>query len=133
MQTSLFDLENRYASLSAAGDPLERLNAVNGWEIFRPILERIDAKERKSAAGRNQCKGCHDRPQMWGAKRKGLPTPIPESHYTDMRNDPGTVGKKLVSARSVCTQCHVPRPSRSPWLRTASRPARVSYICIAWR
>jgi IS5 family transposase len=52
MQTSLFDLENRYASLSEAGDPLERLDAVNDWEIFRPILARIDAKERKTAAGR---------------------------------------------------------------------------------
>jgi len=28
MQNSLFDLENRYASLSEAGDPLERLDAV---------------------------------------------------------------------------------------------------------
>ncbi|MDP1609690.1 MAG: IS5 family transposase [Sulfuritalea sp.] len=52
MQTSLFDLENRYASLSEAGDPLERLDAVIDWEIFRPILARIDAKERKTAAGR---------------------------------------------------------------------------------
>ena len=52
MQNSLFDLENRYARLSKAGDPLERLDAVIDWEIFRPILQRIDAKHRKSAAGR---------------------------------------------------------------------------------
>lgn len=52
MQNSLFDLENRYARLSEAGDPLERLNAVIDWEIFRPHLERIDSKERKSTAGR---------------------------------------------------------------------------------
>ncbi len=52
MQNSLFDLEKRYANLSEAGDPLERLNAVIDWEIFRPILARIDSKERKSAAGR---------------------------------------------------------------------------------
>ncbi|MDT8274315.1 MAG: IS5/IS1182 family transposase, partial [Desulfomonilia bacterium] len=52
MQTSLFDLYNRYASLSEAGDPLERLDAVIDWELFRSILERIGAKERKSAAGR---------------------------------------------------------------------------------
>jgi transposase, IS5 family len=51
MQNSLFDLENRYASLSKTGDPLERLNAIIDWEIFRPILERMDAKERKSNAG----------------------------------------------------------------------------------
>ena len=52
MQNSLFDLENRYASLSKTGDPLERLNAIIDWEIFRPILERMDKKERKSNAGR---------------------------------------------------------------------------------
>lgn len=52
MQNSLFDLENRYASLSKTGDPLERLNAIIDWEMFRPILERLDAKERKSNAGR---------------------------------------------------------------------------------
>jgi IS5 family transposase len=52
MQNSLFDLENRYASLSKTGDPLERLNAIIDWEIFRLILERMDAKVRKSNAGR---------------------------------------------------------------------------------
>ena len=59
MQNSFFDLANRYASLSEAGDPLERLNAVIDWELFRPILERIDSKERKSAAGRKPtCRIC---------------------------------------------------------------------------
>lgn len=52
MQNSLFDLENRYASLSKTGDPLQRLNTVIDWEIFRPILQRLDAKQRKSQAGR---------------------------------------------------------------------------------
>lgn len=52
MQNSLFDLEKRYASLSKTGDPLERLNAIIDWEIFRPILERMDKKERRSNAGR---------------------------------------------------------------------------------
>ncbi len=65
-------------------------------------------------AKNNQCKGCHDRPQMWGTKRKGLPTPIPESHYTDLRNDPGTVTKKLIGARFNCTQCHVPQAITQP-------------------
>ena len=48
MQNSLFGLENRYASLSKTGDPLERLNAIIDWEIFRPILERLDAKEHNA-------------------------------------------------------------------------------------
>ena len=52
MQNSLFDLANRYASLSKTVDPLERLNAIIDWEMFRPILERMDVKARKSKAGR---------------------------------------------------------------------------------
>ncbi|WP_239235141.1 IS5 family transposase [Candidatus Nitrotoga sp. BS] len=52
MQNGLFDLQNRYASLSEAGDSLERLNAVIDWEMFRSIFSRIDPTERKSAAGR---------------------------------------------------------------------------------
>lgn len=52
MQNRLFDLQNRYASLSEAGDLLERLNVVIDWDLFRPILARIDSTERKSAAGR---------------------------------------------------------------------------------
>ena len=69
MQNSLFDLENRYAGLSEAGDPLERLNAVIEWEIFRPLLERIDAKERKNAAGRKPI--C--RVLMFMSSRGGIP------------------------------------------------------------
>lgn len=38
--------------MSQTGDPLERLNTVINWEIFCPILERMDAKVRKSKTGR---------------------------------------------------------------------------------
>lgn len=52
MQSSFFDLDNRYVQLSKLRDPLERLSAVIDWELFRPIIERMDAKPRKSLAGR---------------------------------------------------------------------------------
>ena len=51
MQNSLFDLENCYASLSKTGDPLERLNAILDWELFRPIIERMDAMNRPGFRG----------------------------------------------------------------------------------
>jgi len=44
------DFHATYASLSEAGDPLERLNAVIDREIFRPILSGIDSAERKRPA-----------------------------------------------------------------------------------
>lgn len=52
MQIGFFDIDKRHAQLTKHGDPLERLNKVINWDIFRPILEKIDAKERKSNAGR---------------------------------------------------------------------------------
>lgn len=52
MQSSFFDLDNRYASLSKNRDPLERLDKAIDWEIFRTTLEQMDVKKRKSKAGR---------------------------------------------------------------------------------
>ncbi|MFZ3018623.1 MAG: nitrate reductase cytochrome c-type subunit [Gallionella sp.] len=58
----------------------------------------------------NLCVACHNQPGLWGQKREqGLPTPIPPSHYTDLRNAPGKVGEQLVGARYNCNQCHVPQ------------------------
>ena len=34
------------------GDPLERLATGIPWELFRPLLEQVREKERKSPAGR---------------------------------------------------------------------------------
>ncbi len=39
-QAGFFDMSNRYESLSKLGDPLEKLNAVVGFEAFRPDLEK---------------------------------------------------------------------------------------------
>lgn len=52
MQLGFFDIDRRHAMLSAQGDPLERLNKVIDWELFRPVLVKLDAKSRKSNAGR---------------------------------------------------------------------------------
>jgi IS5 family transposase len=52
VQPGFFDLQDRYEQLSAAGDPLERLNAIIPWTKFRPTLNRLMKKARKSNAGR---------------------------------------------------------------------------------
>jgi nitrate reductase cytochrome c-type subunit len=52
----------------------------------------------------NQCADCHD---TGAAKKKGEATPIPASHYVDLRHAPEKKGAKLVGARYVCTACHV--------------------------
>jgi IS5 family transposase len=52
MYSGLFDLESRFEKIDANGDPLVGLNRIIDWELFRPDLEPIRQKERKSGAGR---------------------------------------------------------------------------------
>jgi IS5 family transposase len=51
MQPGFFDWQFRYEKLDATGDPLVKLNKVIQWERFRPLLETIREKDRKSNAG----------------------------------------------------------------------------------
>ena len=51
-QPGFFDLSDRYAALSAAGDPLERLAAVVDFEVFRgPLIAALRRSDR-SKGGR---------------------------------------------------------------------------------
>jgi IS5 family transposase len=52
MRSGLFDWQIRFDQLDNAGDPLKKLNDVIDWEKFRPILQKVREKERKSQAGR---------------------------------------------------------------------------------
>jgi IS5 family transposase len=51
MQPGLFDWQNRFEKLDKNGDPLGKLNQVVPWNIFRPALETLRDKDKKSNAG----------------------------------------------------------------------------------
>lgn len=51
-QRGFFDLEERYAALSAAGDPLEKLGGLIDFEIFRPALDAALQRSDGSRGGR---------------------------------------------------------------------------------
>ena len=44
-QISLFDEENRYEQITKLGDPLEKLNSLMDWEMFRAKLTKVCQKE----------------------------------------------------------------------------------------
>lgn len=52
MFKGLFDLQFRLEKIDRNGDPLVALNQLIDWELFRPDLEPLREKERKSGAGR---------------------------------------------------------------------------------
>jgi IS5 family transposase len=51
-QPGLFDLDQRYTALSAAGDPLERLAAVVEFELFRSDLDAALDRSDRAKGGR---------------------------------------------------------------------------------
>jgi len=59
----------------------------------------------------NLCLECH---RIEGEKEEGLPTPIPASHYTDLRNAPSVVRDEVAGARYNCMACHVPQTEATP-------------------
>ena len=51
-QPGWFDLDERYAALSAAGDPLERLDSVVDFELFRAELDAALERSDRVKGGR---------------------------------------------------------------------------------
>src|SRR4051794_30033172 len=51
-QAGFFDVDERLKELSAKGDPLERLNALVDFELFRPDLARAVPRSDGSKGGR---------------------------------------------------------------------------------
>ncbi|HEX9289280.1 MAG TPA: nitrate reductase cytochrome c-type subunit [Anaeromyxobacteraceae bacterium] len=73
-------------------------------ESFLPITPRSNA-----------CADCHSVAE----KEPGQPTPMPASHYVDLRNAPGQRGDKVAGARWVCTACHAPLTDAKPLVGNA--------------
>ena len=56
VQPGFFDLEERYARLSEAGNPLEALDAAIDWELFRKPLDTSEnALNMAKRAGWSVC------------------------------------------------------------------------------
>lgn len=51
-QAGFWDIDERYARLSASGDPLEKLNMVVPWEIFRKPLDKALKRSDRARGGR---------------------------------------------------------------------------------
>ncbi len=51
-QRGLFDYDYRLEQLSMHGDPLEELDEIVNWNIFRPLLNKCFKKEKKGPGGR---------------------------------------------------------------------------------
>jgi cytochrome c-type protein NapB len=101
--------------LSDAKDPGENETVEPYFPGSPPLISHQVDDFLPIRIGENMCMDCHDLPDEIGKERQPSDTtPMPTSHYTDLRNDPGEVLKKPVGARFICTQCHSPQTNAAP-------------------
>ena len=66
----------------------------------------------------NACLDCHAVKE----KKPGDPTPLPPSHYTDLRHAPDRVGSERAGARYVCLSCHAAKTDAPNLVGNTFRP-----------
>lgn len=66
----------------------------------------------------NMCVECHELAE----KEPGEPTPIPASHYEDLRHAPGKQGDTVAGARYLCTSCHTLQSDATPLVGSSFQP-----------
>jgi cytochrome c-type protein NapB len=93
--------------------PGERPVRARPYPGAAPAVPHGIADQLPITKDQNACVDCH----AVAEKKKGEPTPIPASHYTDLRNAPEKRQEKVVGARWICTSCHVPQHDVAPLVK----------------
>lgn len=105
-KTSVFDDPSPEVFQYPDTAPHDSQPLPRAWEGAPPQVPHDIEDFLPITAKANRCLSCHDKPALMGKKKiKGVPTPMPESHYVKAEN-----GKLARSgARHFCNQCHAPQ------------------------
>jgi len=94
-------------------DPGEKASLPRAYPGAPPIIPHGVADALPITREQNLCLGCH----LVKEKVKGGPTPVPRSHFIDLRNSPGRVGEEVAGARYNCVACHVSLTEAAPLVK----------------
>ena len=107
---SVFDTPTPAPIAPNTREPGEQAKVAAAFHGSPPVIPHTVVDFVPITADGNMCIDCHAIEDAG----QGDPTPIPTSHYTDLRNDPGTVMDEVVGARYRCTACHAPQTDAPP-------------------
>lgn len=113
-KTSVFDTPSPETFSYGEASPGDSKNLPRAFLGAPPQIPHEIDSSLPLVPDSNMCLDCHDQPEQKGQPEEGEPTPIPASHYTDLRRDPDKVMRELIGARFICTQCHVPQANVKP-------------------
>ncbi len=106
----------------SAGEPGENDTVDAYFSAAPPMIPHLIEDFLPIRIGENMCIECHDIPDSIGSERAaGDPTPMPASHYTDLRNDPGNMTGQVIGARFTCVQCHAQQSDAEPLVANTYR------------
>jgi len=108
---SVFDVLTPPPVLPERSEPGEKPVVPRAFAGAPPIAPHELVDYTPITRAQNGCLDCH---QIPGPKEAGQPTPIPPSHYLDLRRSPAKPGKTVAGARWLCTACHLTRSDQGP-------------------
>jgi len=110
-RTSVFDVPAPPLYTDEASSPGEKPLPKRINREYPPVIPHSLTDCLPITRSSNLCMDCHAVP---GSKKKGEATPIPASHFVDLRRAPEVKGKQVAGTRYVCISCHVPRTYAPP-------------------
>lgn len=117
-KTSVFEVPDPPPVEWNTTDPGERPVLPRVYEGSPPLIPHAVQDFLPITRDDNQCIGCHQVEE----KEEGEPTPIPASHFVDLRNAPDTRRDEVAGARYVCVSCHVPQTQNPPLVENGFTP-----------
>jgi len=108
---SVFDTPDPLVPAASAGEPGENSKLGSYFEGAPPMISHGIEDLLPITFEDNLCLDCHDLRDEIGADEA---TPMPVSHYTDLRKPGSAAAAKPVGARYTCTQCHAAQTDAKP-------------------
>jgi len=119
---SVFSTPEPIVAVNEANEPGENETQAAYFSGSPPVVPHRVEEFLPIRVGENMCLECHDLPDQIGQEPEpGEPSPMPASHYTDLRRDPDEVTGTVIGARYVCTQCHAPQTNAQPLVANTYR------------
>ena len=103
---SVFDVLEPPVPATNAADPGDLPPVARAYDTAPPRVPHAVDDFLPITRSDNWCVDCHM--TDWQSPEEGEPTPIPFSHYMDLRNESTDIGEEVVGSRWVCVSCHVP-------------------------
>jgi nitrate reductase cytochrome c-type subunit len=110
-RTSVFDAPAPPLSRPIEAGPGEGPLVARAYPDAPPRIPHAIGDFLPITLDQNSCVDCHGAAE---AKEPGQPTPLPPSHYTDLRRPGSAPGEKVAGGRWACTACHVPLTDAKP-------------------